>query len=156
MKFRHFLLTLGSIAVLLKILEKYSIEKEERTTRLRYEIDLGPIGELRKRLEEERDSGDKLLDALENMNTEEREDAMQLLSSELHEGEAVAVDKNLSKRQRKILKLFEKNDRVDTSLLSKKIPNVTVRTLRRDLDKLEDLHLVEKIGKTKGVHYIKI
>ncbi|MBD3362348.1 DeoR family transcriptional regulator [Candidatus Dojkabacteria bacterium] len=156
MKFRHFLLTIGSIALLLKIMEKYTLEEVEEQTKVTFEFDLEPVEKGEEKYDDEEDSGDKLLDALEDMNEDEREKAMSLLSSELHQGEAVAVEKNLNKRQKKILKLFEKHDKIDTSLLSKKIPKVTVRTLRRDLDKLAELHLVEKIGKTKGVHYIRI
>lgn len=147
MRFRHLLITLGAMALILKIFEDLTTEEEE--TRIGLKFDINPQGE-------GEDAQDLLLDRLGNMNEYEREEKLIGLAEKLHEGEAVPVPSNLTKRQAKILSLFEKKERIDTDMLAKKIKNVTVRTLRRDLDKLADQHLIEKIGKTKGVHYIKI
>lgn len=60
---------------------------------------------------------------------------------------------NLTKRQKYIYKLIKSQREVEMDDLEKKITNVHVRTIRRDLSKLEESDLIEKIGKTKGAFY---
>lgn len=62
----------------------------------------------------------------------------------------------LSKRQQDIMKLFSKNKKIDASILDKNIVGVTRRTIRRDLDNLEELGLIKKHGRTKGAYYVKL
>lgn len=69
--------------------------------------------------------------------------------------EKKAVDKfsALGARQLKIFKLIKTSKEVDMSDLEGKFKSVTRRTLRRDLQKLIDIGLVEKHGKTKAAKY---
>jgi len=64
-----------------------------------------------------------------------------------------AKDK-LNKRQKVILKLFEKEDKITNEMIRSVISNVSERTIRRDLTFLEERGYIEKVGKTKGSYYI--
>ncbi len=59
----------------------------------------------------------------------------------------------LNKRQKKELSLFEKEQRITNEMIRSVIPNVTERTIRRDLSLLEEKGYIRKIGKTKGSYY---
>lgn len=60
----------------------------------------------------------------------------------------------LNERQRKILKLFDKSDKVTNEMILEVIPAVSERTIRRDLNDLEKRGYVRQIGKTKGSYYV--
>jgi predicted HTH transcriptional regulator len=64
------------------------------------------------------------------------------------------LQSDLNARQQKIIGILSKEGKLDTSLLEKHIKNVTRRTLRRDLDVLEKMKILKKVGKTKGSYYI--
>lgn len=59
----------------------------------------------------------------------------------------------LSFRQREILSLLKTKNTITTKELSLKFPNVTNRTLRRDMDVLEKKSLIRQHGKTKNALY---
>ncbi len=61
---------------------------------------------------------------------------------------------NLSQRQQRILSLFDREERITNDMISSVIPNVTDRTIRRDLTDLEKKGYIKKVGKTKGSYYI--
>ncbi|GAB4286215.1 MAG: hypothetical protein Kow0081_4240 [Candidatus Dojkabacteria bacterium] len=63
------------------------------------------------------------------------------------------IEEKLSGRQEKIIKLIQKKGEVDMAIISSIIKNVSERTLRRDLAKLENLGLIVKLGETKGATY---
>jgi len=56
-------------------------------------------------------------------------------------------------RQDEILKYLQKNKKVTVGQLLKLFPNITDRTLRRDLNKMEKQGMVVRSGSTKSVHY---
>ena len=60
----------------------------------------------------------------------------------------------LNERQRRLLKLFDKFDKVSKEMIIAEIPAVSERTIRRDLDDLEKRQYVRQIGKTKGSYYV--
>ncbi|MCS7318065.1 MAG: DeoR family transcriptional regulator [Candidatus Dojkabacteria bacterium] len=60
----------------------------------------------------------------------------------------------LNVRQKKILNIIKTLDYISVSDLSKKIRNVSTRTLRRDMDRLEKLGILKQNGKTKDTIYI--
>jgi len=60
---------------------------------------------------------------------------------------------NLNSRQSKILMNIKKYKVIDMNQLSKNIPAVTTRTLRRDLLILQKLNLITKKGTTRSVKY---
>ena len=62
--------------------------------------------------------------------------------------------KGLNERQRGILKLMNKKKVVLPSEIYDLYPNVSTRTLRRDMDVLVDLHFVSQEGSTKDTKYI--
>lgn len=64
-----------------------------------------------------------------------------------------AKDK-LNKRQRRILKLFEREERITNEMIRTVIIKVSERTIRRDLNFLERKGYIEQVGKTKGSYYI--
>ena len=61
---------------------------------------------------------------------------------------------DLNDRQKRILKLLSSKGEVTVEELMKTIKDVTERTLRRDMKRLEQLGLSEKQGSTKGSKYI--
>lgn len=73
------------------------------------------------------------------------------------EKQAKKVAKNagleLNDRQKEIYELIRKEVELNMARLVEKIPNVTDRTLRRDMTKLERLGLVTQAGKTRDSVY---
>ena len=61
--------------------------------------------------------------------------------------------KKLSKRQEVICAALKKQGSISTSDLSELVPDVSVRTLRRDMDKLEKLGIAQQKGSTKSTYY---
>lgn len=59
----------------------------------------------------------------------------------------------LSKRQVRILKLFDKEDKITNEMIKSVITGVSNRTIRRDLDFLEEKGYVKQVGKTRGSYY---
>ena len=64
------------------------------------------------------------------------------------------VAEDLNSRQRDILKLFNKREILLPTDIYSVAPNLSTRTLRRDMDKLEELGFVLKEGSTKDTKYI--
>jgi predicted HTH transcriptional regulator len=62
---------------------------------------------------------------------------------------------DLNSRQQQIYNLIKAQKQIDIADL-KAVKGVTTRTLRRDLNKLMEEHLVLKQGKTKSARYILI
>lgn len=69
--------------------------------------------------------------------------------------EVKEVRKLLSERQEQIMDFIDKVDEMAVSDIVQKFKEVTPRTLRRDLEKLENLGFVKQIGKTKDSKYKK-
>ena len=59
----------------------------------------------------------------------------------------------LSKRQKMIVKVLIEKGKVYPNDLKELLPDVSVRTIRRDMDKLESLKLAEQKGSTKSTYY---
>lgn len=59
----------------------------------------------------------------------------------------------LNSRQNKIVELLGGNVKLEMSQIKSNFPNINVRTVRRDLSKLESLGIITKSGKTKGSFY---
>jgi predicted HTH transcriptional regulator len=64
-----------------------------------------------------------------------------------------AIKDKLNKRQIQMIKLFDKEDKITNEMLQNVIEGVTERTIRRDLNFLEEKGYIKKIGKTKGSYY---
>lgn len=62
-------------------------------------------------------------------------------------------EKNLSVRAHKILELLKNKEKTQVWELQKVLPEVTKRTLRRDLDELLTLNLIERKGEWNNVFY---
>jgi len=62
-------------------------------------------------------------------------------------------DIKLDKRQKKVLKILQEKKEVQIGQLSKKFPQVSRRTLLRDLEKLSQLGFVARQGDGRGVYY---
>lgn len=60
----------------------------------------------------------------------------------------------LNSRQEEILKLFNKREILLPTDIYSVAPDLSTRTLRRDMDKLVELDLVIKSGSTKDTKYI--
>lgn len=60
----------------------------------------------------------------------------------------------LNKRQKEVLRLFNKADKVTNEMIGNVITGVTERTIRRDLTYLEEKGYIRKVGKTKGSYYM--
>jgi DNA-binding transcriptional ArsR family regulator len=59
----------------------------------------------------------------------------------------------LNERQEIIYKLIRASKKAMMTEVEDVVPGVTSRTLRRDMNKLEKLGLIEKLGKTKDTYY---
>lgn len=153
--FRSIFLIGGLVFLIIKIFENASYESKKELEKIT--IDFNPVsGNIKKEkvkyLEEpvEVDPSEQLINELESASIGERKKMIDDLSEKLHVGENI-----LSSRQKKIVDLFRNNERVDTTLLKKHIPRVTIRTLRRDLESLGKMGIVKKIGETKGSYYVR-
>lgn len=60
---------------------------------------------------------------------------------------------NLNERQQSIVKLFNKRDVLLPTDIYSVAPNLSTRTLRRDMDRLVELGIVKKEGSTKDTRY---
>ena len=61
---------------------------------------------------------------------------------------------NLNRRQKQIIDLFDREEKITNEMISSEISNVSRRTLRRDLSVLEEKGYIRQVGKTKGSYYI--
>ena len=61
---------------------------------------------------------------------------------------------HLNERQISILDLFDREDQITNEMIHSVIPDVTKRTLRRDLTFLEEKGYIKKVGRTRGSHYV--
>lgn len=62
--------------------------------------------------------------------------------------------KNLNQRQIKILERIKKQGRMEPGEIYELVPNVSTRTVRRDMDKLVKAGFVTQKGTTKATQYI--
>ena len=60
---------------------------------------------------------------------------------------------DLNDRQEKIFEMVKQNGEVTMQTVSDRVSDVSERTLRRDMNKLEKLGLIERFGKTKDSVY---
>lgn len=60
----------------------------------------------------------------------------------------------LNERQVKILELFKEKDVLYPSEIYEVLPEVSTRTIRRDMTALANLDLVEQIGSTRDTYYL--
>ncbi|MCA9385548.1 DeoR family transcriptional regulator [Candidatus Dojkabacteria bacterium] len=133
----------GLGALVMFLLEGVEIETTTKQKRIRIPLD--------DELDEPEDEDEvDVIDLLDSEELEERRDTLKKLSDKIHKDDPVM------ERQSRIMQLFETHQEVDTNLLKSEITDVAVRTLRRDLDKLEQSNLVKKVGKTKGSYYVKV
>ncbi len=84
---------------------------------------------------------------IEEKKVFEKEDTMNKVSEE-------SVKEELNKRQKDILKLITKRKVVLPSDIYALHPNVSTRTLRRDMTTLVDLNMVKQEGSTRDTRYI--
>ena len=64
------------------------------------------------------------------------------------------VDQGYSQRQRKILEILKERGKVQVSGIIKELPNITKRTIRRDLDDLLKRGEIMRIGEFNQVFYV--
>lgn len=64
-----------------------------------------------------------------------------------------SIGASLNNRQKRIIELIKEYGQVEMKLLRKEFPDVTSRTLRRDLTKLSDENIIYKEGSTKAATY---
>lgn len=60
----------------------------------------------------------------------------------------------LNKRQREMLRLFERENQITNEMIGNVIAGVSNRTIRRDLTELEKKGYIRQVGKTKGSYYV--
>lgn len=66
----------------------------------------------------------------------------------------ITLDLSLNERQMKILERIRQEGRMDPSEIYSLIPNVSTRTIRRDMDVLVGKGIVSQEGLTKSTSYI--
>lgn len=66
---------------------------------------------------------------------------------------SVTQDKGISERQKRILEIIRGKDKTQVWELQKVLPEVTKRTLRRDLDDMMNKNLIERKGEWNAVFY---
>ncbi|MBN2015400.1 DeoR family transcriptional regulator [Candidatus Dojkabacteria bacterium] len=59
----------------------------------------------------------------------------------------------LNARQKRILSLFDREDKITNEMIGNEINDVSERTIRRDLTTLSEKGYIKQVGKTKGSHY---
>jgi len=64
------------------------------------------------------------------------------------------IKKKLNKRQLHILEIIEQEGEMEPSQIYDLVPNVSTRTVRRDMDVLVENNLVSQKGSTKATTYI--
>lgn len=77
-----------------------------------------------------------------------------ILISFLEQQKPETLEYNFSMRQKKILELLKNKEKTQVWELQKVLPEVTKRTLRRDLDSLLALNLIERKGEWNNVFYV--
>lgn len=114
------------------------------------------VKELSNFVEEKTNEANKVLEnvveSVEKIENDLKKEAVKrtnMLSSEISKKK----DIKLNVRQRKLLEFVKNSSEVDMKSVSKKFPKVSQRTLRRDMDKLEELKLVAQSGKTRNSVY---
>jgi Fic family protein len=60
----------------------------------------------------------------------------------------------LSERQKKVVAILKKEGKIYPAQLQEILPNVSTRTIRRDMTDLEKKNIVEQKGSTKSTYYI--
>jgi len=65
------------------------------------------------------------------------------------------ADFKLNERQKKILSALSESKKHPMKYIEGSIGNFNVRTIRRDLDKLQKMGLIKKFGSTKSAFYQK-
>ena len=67
--------------------------------------------------------------------------------------ESAPIFFNLSDRQKKILEFLSKNEKAQVMDLQGILPNITKRTIRRDMDQLLQMGKIERLGDFNNVSY---
>lgn len=60
----------------------------------------------------------------------------------------------LNDRQKKIISLFDREEMITNEMVQSVVKGVTQRTIRRDLNFLEEKGYIKQVGKTKGSYYV--
>ncbi len=71
-------------------------------------------------------------------------------------GKKIPMNTSYTDRQSKILKILENKEKAQVSDLIKQLPNITKRTVRRDLDELLKMKIITRIGEFNQVFYQKV
>ena len=69
------------------------------------------------------------------------------------DNQSIKKDGNLNERQKNLLEKLKSKDVSTVSEINDSFPEVSTRTLRRDLSKLEKLGFIKQLGKTKNTRY---
>jgi DNA-binding transcriptional ArsR family regulator len=162
MRISKLFLAAAGLYGLYKLVEFLKLEYEEEVSEVR--INLIPTARLPEEDEyydPEYTLDEDILDELEELEPGDYNHVVEQMGKELAEEDIdepmiAPVQTPISKRQDQILKLFEKSPKLEVEQISKRIKGTTVRTIRRDLTKLEEIGKVKKVGKTKGSYYMKL
>jgi len=73
----------------------------------------------------------------------------------LNQGKVLKVGEGLNERQKKALELIELGERVSNKDLQELFPDVTRKTISRDMKKMVDNGIVKTVGKGRGFRYVK-
>lgn len=77
----------------------------------------------------------------------------QASTSEVSAKEPEYSESDLNARQEVIVALIKEKGQVDMGDLDDHIKSVSRRTIRRDLNELQDMGVIKKYGKTKSAYY---
>lgn len=161
MKISRIILGAVGVYAIYKLVELLNFSYEEEVNELKVNIKTARLPEEEEYYDPEYTLDEDILDELEALPSSELDEVVEEMSDKLDEEEVeeqmIPIPSELlSKRQDMILRLFDSKERLDADQIAKKVKGATVRTIRRDLTKLEELGYVKKVGKTKGSYYIKI
>jgi predicted HTH transcriptional regulator len=103
-----------------------------------------------------RDEGKKVEQPQKEKNSEKSRVQItpQDISNEKESQKIEKQHKDLNQRQIKILKHMREKGRMEPSEIYKLVPDVSTRTVRRDMDALVEAGLVSQRGTTKSTQYI--
>ena len=91
----------------------------------------------------------------ENGKTHNKKVEVKKLNKMGDEGK-VSNELKLSERQKRIVSILGKDGKVYPSQLQEILPNVSTRTIRRDMNDLEKKNIVKQKGSTKSTYYVYI
>ncbi len=87
------------------------------------------------------------------IKNEDKKDKKEIKKGIIKETKRQGIPEDFSERQKKIIKILSDREKAQVSDIIKEIPNITKRTIRRDLDDLMRKERITRVGEWNQVFY---